>query len=52
MTETMANDSYFRFDDDNKMKYKYLKIIKREIGKLKTHSPMYCLTQLREWTES
>ena len=32
----MGNNSYFRFDDDNKTKYR-LSIITREMGKLKTH---------------
>ena len=34
--------SYFRFDDDYKTKYiNILSIIKKEMGKLKTHSPTY-----------
>ena len=36
----MDNSSYFRFDDDDKTKY-ILSIITKEIGKLKTHSPIY-----------
>ena len=38
----MVNDSYFRFDDDNKIyKVHILTIITGELGKLKTHSPIY-----------
>ena len=32
----MGNSSYFRFDGDDK-------IITREMGKLKTYSPTYCI---------
>ena len=40
----MGYSSYFRFDDDNKTKYMYiLSIITKEMGKLKTHSPTYCI---------
>ena len=33
----MVNDSYFRFDDDNKIKYKILTIIMRELAKLRSY---------------
>ena len=33
----MGNSSYFRFDDENKT------IMTKEMGKLKTHSPTYCI---------
>ena len=40
----MGNSSYFRFEDDNKTKYIYIiSIITKEMGKLKTHSPTYCI---------
>ena len=42
----MANDSYFRFDDDNNMKYTSTRIrtiIKDQMGKLNTDSPKYCM---------
>ena len=40
----MGNSSYFRFDDNNKTKFIYiLSIITREMGKLKTYSPTYCI---------
>ena len=41
----MANGSYFRFDDDDKIKYIYyiLTIIIIEMGKLNTQSPIYCM---------
>ena len=43
----MDENSYLRFDDDNKTKYiiyiYILSIITRETGKLKTHSPIYCI---------
>ena len=42
----MGNSSYFRFDDDNMTKCIYiyiLSIITRGVGKLKTHSPTYCM---------
>ena len=37
--------SYFRFDDDDddKTKYIILSIITREMGKLKAYSPTYCI---------
>ena len=35
----MVNDLYFRFDDDNEVHI--LTIIAGELGKLKTHSPIY-----------
>ena len=38
----MDNASYFRFyDDDNKTKQYILSTITRELGKLKTYSPIY-----------
>ena len=37
----MANDSYFLFDGDNKMKTNILTNVKRD--QLKIHSPMYCM---------
>ena len=39
----MANDSYFLFDDDHKMKYN---IIKDEMDKLKSYSPIYCIKSI------
>ena len=39
----MDNDSYFRFNDANKMKSKYSHSHQREMGKLKTHRPIYCM---------
>ena len=39
----MGNSSYFRFDDDNKTKYVYSLNHHKEMGKLKTHSPTYCI---------
>ena len=38
----MGNISYFRFDYDNKTKYVYY-LNHHEMGKLKTHSPIYCM---------
>ena len=37
----MDNSSYFRFDDDNNTKQYILSTITRELGKLKTYSPIY-----------
>ena len=37
----MDNNSYFRFDDDNKTKQYIISTITRELGKLKTYSPIY-----------
>ena len=39
----MGNSSYFRFDDDSKQNIYILSIITKEMGKLKTHSPTYCV---------
>ena len=39
----MTNGSYFRFDDGNKIKYSIPIIIIREMGKLNTQSPIYCM---------
>ena len=39
----MGNSSYFRFDDDNKTKYIYSLNHRKGMGKLKTHSPIYCI---------
>ena len=39
----MDNSWYFRFDDDNKTKQYILSAITREVGKLKTYSPIYCI---------
>ena len=39
----MGNSSYFRFDDDNKTKYIYSLNHHKGVGKLKTHSPTYCI---------
>ena len=39
----MGNSSYFRFDDDNKTSIHILSIITKEMGKLKTYSPTYCI---------
>ena len=36
----MPNDSYFRFDDNNK---NILTIVKMETDKLRTYSPVYCI---------
>ena len=36
----MDNSSYFRFDDDKTKQY-ILSAITRELGELKTYSPMY-----------
>ena len=38
----MADDSYFRFGDDDKMKYKYSQNYQKSNGKLKIRSPIYC----------
>ena len=40
--------SYFRFDDDDKTNYGYSLIIKKEMGKLKTRSPTYCIMDIWE----
>ena len=37
----MDNNSYFQFDDDNKTMQYILLTITRELGKLKTYSPIY-----------
>ena len=37
----MDNSSYFQFNDDNKTKQYILSTITRELGKLKTYSPIY-----------
>ena len=37
----MDNSLYFWFDDDNKRKQYILSAITRELGKLKTYSPIY-----------
>ena len=39
----VINSSYVRFDDDNETKYICSLNITREMGKLKTHSPTYCI---------
>ena len=39
----MDNSSYFQFDDDNKTKQYIISTITRELGKLKTYSPTYCI---------
>ena len=41
----MANDSYFQFADNNKVKFtnsQILTIVSSEMDKLITHSPIYC----------
>ena len=42
----MDNRSYFRFDDDNKTKYIFSQSSQVKMGKLKTHSPMYCIMDI------
>ena len=37
----MDNSSYYQFDDDNKKKQYIISTISRELGKLKTYSPIY-----------
>ena len=40
----MANDSYFNFHYEKKMKYRYYQIIaKGEMSQLITHSHIYCI---------
>ena len=39
----MGNSSYFRFDYDNNTKYIYSLNHHKEMGKLKTHGPTYCI---------
>ena len=39
----MDNSPYFRFDDDEKTNIYILSSITREMGKLKTYSPTYCI---------
>ena len=41
--KTMANDSYFYFDDNNEITYRYFTIIDRIMGKLKKCSPIHCI---------
>ena len=41
----MATGSYFRYDDDIKIKYMYLTDVIREMGKLNTRSPIYCMKE-------
>ena len=40
---TLNYDSYFLFDNYNKMKFKYSHNDQVEIGKLITHIPIYCI---------
>ena len=37
----MVDDSYFRFDDNNKKNLHISMVIRRDLSKLKTHSPRY-----------
>ena len=48
LTQTMDNTSYFWFDDDNKTKQYILSIVTRELGKLKTYSPIYWMMDNEE----
>ena len=41
----MANVSYSRFDDDEKVIYKYSEVHQRDIGELKKHSPIYFIDE-------
>ena len=43
----MDNSSYFRFDDDKTKQY-ILSAITRELGELKTYSPMYWIMENSE----
>ena len=46
----MGNSSYIRFYDDNETNYIYsISIITKEMGKLKTHSPTYCIMDNSEY---
>ena len=45
--ETLANESYFRFDDDIKQSTLNLTIIKRKMGKPNTHS-LYIIWKIIE----
>ena len=42
ITPKFANDSYFRFDDDNDMKKKYSHNYQNISDKVKTDCPIYC----------
>ena len=44
----MDNSPYFRFDDDNKTKQYILSTITRELGKMKTYSPIYWIRDNQE----
>ena len=39
----MLNGYYFRFDDDNKIKYGNLTNITEEMGKVMAYRPIYCI---------
>ena len=39
----MANVSYSRFDDDEKVIYKYSEVHQRDMGEVKIDSPIYCI---------
>ena len=48
----MANDSYFRFDNDKKMKYKYSNNPLKRNGSIENTRPMYCMKDDRDHIKS